>query len=157
MAEHALETVGAWVAELGHEFGLALELDEGGAVGLGLADGTHLVVEAEQAFGVVHVHAEILRLPADAARRAAQLEAAMVLNLHARRTEGATLGLDNRSDAIVLSITRVVADLDAVGFAGLLGAFVETVATVRKELSESGAAHIAIDPPMGGIDQRMMA
>ena len=153
------DVISDWLAEIGRPFGLDLALDENGAAGLGLGDGTLLVVEAEPELGAVHLHAEVLRLPDDAVARAAMLEEAMALNLHARRTEGATLGLDRRSDALILSISRQVAELDGRDFAALLTAFAETVAALRAELGGGPApsGEAATVSAMRLVDPRLLA
>lgn len=137
------DTVSAWLGELGWAFGVTLKLDDRGAAGLVLSDGTRVIVEVEPSVAAVHIHAEVMRLLNDKETRERVLEAAMVLNVYARRTQGATLGLDLRTDAVVLSITRAVAELDAAGFASLLGAFVETLGTLREELNAPAVMHPA--------------
>lgn len=131
------ETVSGWLTALGQPLGLQLALDGSGAAGLALAGGVNLIVEVEEALDAVHLYAELLRLPDDAAHRAVLLEAAMALNLHTRQTEGATLGLDRRSDALVLSIMRDGASLDDKEFGGALAAFGETAQRLRNQLRSS--------------------
>ena len=82
--------------------------------------------------GLVHLHAELARLPREG--RIELLEEALVLSLYGRATEGATIGLHRPTDALVLSITRNLAELEADAFAGLLELFIETARRLRDHL-----------------------
>jgi hypothetical protein len=156
----ARDIVSDWLTTLGRSQGLDLALDGAGMAGLALADGLTLAVEAEDAADAVHIHAELLRLSRET--RAAAMEEALALNLFTRRTDGATIGLDRRGDALVLSIMRPVATLDREAFATLLAGFAETAARLRDALRGAALPAAAAPPPRpmsnaAVIDPRLLA
>lgn len=128
------ESVDTWLAGLDAPAGLHLALDDAGAVGIALGSGTVLTIEVEEDTGMLHLHCELRRLPTDDTR-AAMLEQALTLNLFNRGTEGATLGLDRKSDTLVLSISRDIPSLSHEDFASLLVGFADAAESVQTQLS----------------------
>lgn len=126
-------TIEGWLTGLGGPTGPKLTLDETGSVGIVLASGLVLTVEVEES-GIVHLHCGLQRLREDATRIVV-LEEALVLNLFTRATEGATLGLDRKSDTLVLSMARDISFLTREAFAALLGSFAEAAERLQGRLA----------------------
>lgn len=135
----AVEIVDDWLSGIGSASGIALGLDGAGACAIELEDGLECVVEAESVAGdgLVHLHAELARLPRQG--RQEILEEALALALYGRATDGAIIGLHRPTDALVVSISRNLAELEADSFAGLLEAFIETARRLRDHLRHGAA------------------
>lgn len=122
---------------LGAQAGVSLALDEDGCCAIALDDGLSVVVEADEARGLAHLHVDLLRL--GRARRLELLERSMALNLFCSGTEGATLGLDAGTDTLVLYLGRPLDGLTGNDLASLFGEFVSLARRLRDELQQSGA------------------
>lgn len=125
------------LSQLGAQAGVPLGLDQDGCCAIVLDDGLNVVVEADEARGLAHLHADLLRV--GRARRLELFERAMALNLFCAGTEGATLGLDGGSDALVLYLGRPLDGLTGNDLAGLVGEFVGLARRLRDELQQSDA------------------
>jgi hypothetical protein len=132
------DSINQSLAALDAPAGIDLVLDDTGALGISLASGLSVTIEVEEATGMLHLHGSLRRLPTDGTRTAV-IEEALALNLFTRGTDGATLGLDRASDALILSVSRDITTLTHEDFAGLLTGFAEIAETLQTRFAEFGA------------------
>ncbi len=133
------DSINQSLAALDAPTGVALTLDDTGAVGISLASGLVLTIEVEEDNAMLHLHTSLRRLSAGNGRHAL-LEDALALNLLTRATGGATIGLDRRSDTLVLSVSKDIPALTHEDFAALLADFAETAQDVQTRLGGQDAA-----------------
>jgi hypothetical protein len=128
------EQVTAWLEE---GIGAGFEPRDDGVYSFETPGGGRVTVEAPQDGGVFHLHAPICSLPEEG--QGEHFYAGVLkLNLLCIETRGATLALDDRGGRIVLCYGAALAGMDALGFANLLGSFVESADEVRRKVTALG-------------------
>lgn len=138
----ATEVVCDCLDRLSSATGIDLPLVDG-ACAMTLDDGLECVIEAADDLGLIHLHAELTRLPAE--RRGEVIEEALALNLYGTATDGATLALDRKSDAIVLCLQQSADAVDAEFLAEMLKTFVEVAGALRRKLLQGAAAQDEVE------------
>lgn len=96
-----------------------------------------LNIEFDEPTGHLILSAYLDELPADGAE--SLLRELMIANLYWHRTDGATLGLEDATNGVILAQTRSVAELDDPSFEKLVEAFVNQAERWKKRLAEGPA------------------
>jgi hypothetical protein len=135
----ARERATGWLEEaLGAD---AFEYRDDGVYTLAAEDGLNVSLQLPELGDVIYLYAPMTQLPEE------NLEAfyarLLRMNLLCSETQGGTLALDERGNRIVLCYCANAAALDAVGFANMVGNFVEAAAAVRRTL-------LSVEPALAG-------
>ena len=141
----ALATVDGLLRGVGSQLGVTLSLDEDGRCALDCGPGLTVVVAVPEGAELLLFYAPLL--PAPVAGREALFERCLALNLHGAGTDGCTLGHDDVSGEIVLSLVLPLSLVQPDLFGTLLGNFIRTARRLRTELAQAGDGAAAEAPP----------
>lgn len=126
------ELVGAWVRSFGDAIKTPLRLQENGICAIDFGNGRVCSIEVPEDDGPIVVHAPLLSLAGSA--RETVFARALALNLFGSGTGGCTIALDEKSDRLVLCVSRGAGALDATSFAALVGTVIATAVRLAAEL-----------------------
>lgn len=124
-------TVSDWISAAGLHAGVQLTLGVDGHCRMILSDGGECLVEAPSGGELVFFYLPVLPVPADPAIATPLLKAALAFNMFGLRTRGISLGYDERTANILLSLCARIDELDEVMFCELLGSFVEAALAAK--------------------------
>ena len=127
-----------------------LTLDEHSNSCVLLFDGDIVLnIEFDPATSHLILSAYLSELPQDAPETL--LRELMIANLYWHRTDGATLGLEDATNGVILAQSRAVTELDDPSFEKLVEAFVNQAERWKKHLAEARNAPPTQAPPMHAI------
>lgn len=115
-----------------------LAFNEAGLARLQVDGATVIDLETDDTAGQLHLYSTLGEAPRSG--REAYFERLLALNLFCRRTLGATLALDERTQEILLCRALQLDGTDYVSFETALTQLVDAVAAVRRALAETGGA-----------------
>jgi len=134
------------LAEFARRAGAAgLAFNEAGLARIEVDGATIIDLEEEAAVGQLHLYCSLGTAPASG--REAYFEHLLTLNLFCRRTLGATLALDGRTQEVLLCRVLQLDATDYVSFETALTQLVDAVAAVHQALAGDGGATKSSVPP----------
>lgn len=141
-------TVSAWLEEPGKERNLPLVLEQDGHCTIPCAVDLNCIIEVpgDMEPGAVFIYLPLMQLPEQTTAQITLINKAMQMNLFGLLTGGAHLGLDTRTNCIVLSFSSPVDALDATLFKHVLNDMLEIAPNLQRQLQ-------AVTNPESTIDQ----
>jgi len=141
--------IAKWLEEIAALAGITAEFDERGVFEIELASGPPLLLEVDEASGILLLSADLFSV--NAPDRLAVFERAMTLNHLGAGTGGATLGWDARRDMLVMSALTPIELIDEAAFLGLMTGFIGLVDEYRSGLPVPGASSARLTTSSVGL------
>jgi hypothetical protein len=134
MNTKARDQVNDLLAEFGTSRGLSgAQLDESGVCAFEYQGLLDIVLELSSDGSVLHFYSPLCDLPAE--EREAFLTDLLERNLLCAETNGATLAVDARENAVVLCFNQTVESLNPASFSTVIENFLDTSLNLRTELA----------------------
>lgn len=129
--------VNSWLADLSHQIGVPLVLNEEKVCAIGHVSGLDCIVEAPEAQGLILLRAALMPWPPQTPISAEQLLTDCFLGL---KTGGAAFAIDAEERELVMWMSRRLAALDADSFMVLIAEFLDHATNWRDALLSGRSA-----------------
>ncbi|MGR6874277.1 CesT family type III secretion system chaperone [Pseudomonas sp. HK3] len=137
----ASDQVNQWLKEVDP----SLTLNETGKLFLTSESGVEIVVAAVDASGHIIINSDIFKIPAE--NKEALFEKALAFNLYQDKTMGGSISIDPISNALCLSLSLHVEQLDSVLFQNSLQNVISVTNKLKESLENLGGAVEYVSEP----------
>lgn len=130
------DSVSEWLAQLGKERDFTFFLEDDGHCIIPCADNLNCIVEVpdEDDVSAVFIYIPLIQLPEQPKVQLSMLHKALTMNQFGLLTGGCHVGLDTRSNFIVLSFSSIIEALDETLFKYILSDMLKIAPNLRQRL-----------------------
>lgn len=149
--------ISSLIALFGEQAGTPLSLNQGGTLALAFDNDLTINLEHDASQDVLHLYAIVGQEPADLVARPAFYRQLLVANVFGHDTGGASLGVDDLSGEVLLTVRLPLGGTDVTVLRDAVRSMVAVAAGWRERLAapaEAPVAPAAYGSPMASFDFR---